>query len=236
MAALGFHEREADGEDPRAPGVEGLELDPGEQSVRFRAQGMALDLGAAGKGFALDQAARVLRAAGVRDALLHGGTSTVLGLGAPPGRAHWGIALVGAGAPEVALRDRALSVSAQHGRTRLDAAGVRHGHVLDPRTSGTEPEQLVNSSARTFPARSRPTGAEDLTICSGTVPPGAAAVVADSALLADCWSTALLVLAGRAVEPVLPAGTVAAALGTAAGWRLLGPPGDAFVIQRALPA
>jgi thiamine biosynthesis lipoprotein len=209
MAALGFHERSADGLDPYAPGAPGaigLELDPREHSVRFRAPGMALDLGAAGKGFALDQAGRVLCAAGVRDALLHGGTSTVLGLGAPPGRAAWGVALAGAGAPTAQLRERALSVSAQHGRTRIDAAGVRHGHVLDPRT--------------------------ELSVAGE----GAAAVVAESALLADCWSTALLVLAGRAATPVLPPGTVAAALGTAAGWRLLGPPDDAFVIQRALPA
>jgi len=203
MAAAGFHARCADGEDPRAPGGDGLELDAHDCSVRFRARGMALDLGAAGKGFALDQAARVLREAGVRNALLHGGTSSVLALGAPPGRAAWGVALAGANAPLVELSGRALSVSAQHGRTLVDASGRLHGHVLDPRTGASA-------------------------ACDG-----AAAVVAQSALAAECWSTALLVLAGRGETPELPAG-VAAALGTDAGWRVLA--GDAFVLQRALPA
>ena len=203
MAALGFHERCAEGEDPFAPGGDAVELDEREQSVRFRVRGMALDFGAAGKGFALDQAALVLQEAGVRNALLHGGTSSVLGVGAPPGRAAWGVALAGAGAPVGKLRDRALSVSAQHGRTVIDTAGKAHGHVLDPRSGASA-------------------------ACDG-----AAAVVAVSALVAECWSTALLVLAGRGETPNLPAG-VAAALGTASGWRVIA--GDAFVLQRALPA
>jgi hypothetical protein len=60
---------------------------------------------------------------------------------------------------------------------------------------------------------------------------GAAAVVADSALVADCWSTALLVLAARGAPP--PAG-LAAALGTPAGWRVLAASEHAFVLQDAL--
>jgi thiamine biosynthesis lipoprotein len=74
------------------------------------ANGVELDLGGIAKGHALDAAATVLRAHGVRTAFLHGGTSSAIGLGAPPGRAGWGVRLAHGGS--VTLRDRALSVSA----------------------------------------------------------------------------------------------------------------------------
>ena len=40
-----------------------------------------LDLGAIGKGYAVERAAEVLREAGVTSALMHGGTSTVQAIG-----------------------------------------------------------------------------------------------------------------------------------------------------------
>lgn len=130
--------------------------------------GARLDLGAIGKGWALDRAAEVLRGCGVERALLHGGTSTVIALGSPPGRAAWTIAVRGADGTElrrVELCDRALSVSAAHGRV-VESAGGAVGHVVDPRTGAA--------------------------VAMGAV----AAVVAASAAWADAWSTAALVLGG----------------------------------------
>jgi len=69
-------------------------LDPSEGTVRFAGNRPGLlDLGAIGKGYALDRAAEILREAGVSSALLHGGTSTVVALGAPPDTAGWPLAL-----------------------------------------------------------------------------------------------------------------------------------------------
>jgi thiamine biosynthesis lipoprotein len=107
-----------------------------------------LDFGAVAKGFALDLAARLLTEGGVRVALLQGGTSSVVALGAPPGREAWCVALRGpddsgaAARPlaRVALRDAALSVSAPHGRTRV-VDGRTIGHVVDPRDG--EPVERV---------------------------------------------------------------------------------------------
>lgn len=119
-------------------GVAGLKLDPGSLTVRFRTADLQLDLGGIGKGWALDRAVEALRAAGVRSAFLHGGTSSVAAVGAPPGRDAWEVAIAdprrsGTGVARVRLFDLALSVSAPRGRAGA-APEDRGGPVLDPRT------------------------------------------------------------------------------------------------------
>jgi thiamine biosynthesis lipoprotein len=119
-------------------GMRYVALDPVSRAVRFLRPGMSLDLGAVGKGYAIEQASVLLREAGVASALLHAGTSTVAAIGAPPDADAWKVAIRHPHAPErslasVALRDRALSVSAPHGKS-YTIDGRRYGHVLDPRT------------------------------------------------------------------------------------------------------
>jgi len=169
MRAHGFHEREGAPGEPRW-GAEHVHLDAGARTVRFDLEGIELDLGGIAKGFALDLAAQVLREHGVERALLHGGTSSVVAIGAPPDREGWEVALSPEeGAPRAVLRDGALAVSASHGR-EVEEDGASLGHVLDP-ASG--------DSAR------------------GAL---AAAVLAPSAGVADGWSTAVLAAGGRALE------------------------------------
>jgi len=114
--------------------------DPRAERVGLSADDTPFDAGAFGKGVALDRARDELVDAGVRTALVHGGTSTALALGAPPGRSGWGVRVERPGAEptEVELADRALSVSAQHGQERLPGGG----HVVDARAgtrSGATP-------------------------------------------------------------------------------------------------
>jgi FAD:protein FMN transferase len=136
----------------RRVGMGNVALDPAARTVRFRMPGMSLDLGAVGKGYAVERAVALLREAGVTAALLHAGTSTIAALGAPPDADAWTVAIrcpppastreegQAEGAvptvPHLALaclRDRALSVSGAHGKSfTLD--GRRFGHVIDPRT------------------------------------------------------------------------------------------------------
>ena len=123
-------------------------------TIQFAGEGVMLDLGAIGKGYALECAAEILREAGVQSALLHGGTSTIHAIGAPPEATAWKVAIEHLGyaqhisgaepaaAPTndadpvlaiVPLKDEALSVSAVWGKS-FEAGGKTYGHVIDPRT------------------------------------------------------------------------------------------------------
>jgi thiamine biosynthesis lipoprotein len=161
-----------------------------------------LDFGAVAKGYALDLAARRLVAGGARVALLQGGTSSVVALGAPPGRDAWCVALRDPAAPDqrpdrpgrplalVALRDGALSVSAPHGRVR-EVGGRTIGHVVDPR-DGTAVERVrlvavvarhdaaaeVASTSLLIHAERALREGRPLAACAALLPPRAAALVA----------------------------------------------------------
>jgi len=62
-------------------GSRSLELDEARQTVRFGQPGMEINLGAIGKGYALDRAAGLLLTEGVSDFMIHGGNSSVLASG-----------------------------------------------------------------------------------------------------------------------------------------------------------
>lgn len=131
-------------------GMQHVDLDERRFTVRYSRPGMMIDLGSIGKGYALEIAAETLVEAGVQNALIHGGTSTVCGIGAPPGEGGWKVAIEahpavleggnGTGEKEtqrpaavVTLNGEALSVSAVHGKC-FEADGKVYGHVIDPRT------------------------------------------------------------------------------------------------------
>lgn len=121
----------------RISGMDLLELDPEALTVRFTCEGVMLDLGAIGKGYAIERAAELMVDYEVPGALIHGGTSTVYAVGTQPDGSEWQIAVRDPTSPDAALmavplRDQALSVSASHGKS-FTHAGEQYGHVLDPR-------------------------------------------------------------------------------------------------------
>jgi len=167
-------------------GMHLVELDPANFTVRFKRPGVMLDLGAVGKGYAIERAVELLVEAGVSSALLHGGTSTVFGLGHPPEAESWTVALEspprqGSDATShkdsplalVPLCNEALSVSAVWGRS-FEHHGKLLGHVLDPRTGRPVQGVLL------------------------------AAVVLPSATETDALSTALLISGGDKIAGLRP--------------------------------
>lgn len=130
-------------------GYEKLVLNPKTHTARLVAPGMRLDLGGIAKGYAIDEALKVLRTKGITRALVMGGGDMSVGE-PPPGRKGWRIeipALDVTNAPPskfVLLRNRALATSGdlfQH----LEINGQRYSHIVDPRTGiGLIDHSLVN--------------------------------------------------------------------------------------------
>ena len=124
----------------RQCGMRFVELEPTRRTIRFRREGLKLNLGAIGKGYALDCAAALLRAEfGITAAVLTGGRSSILAIGAPPASpTGWPIGLTDPHQPEcrlatVWLRDQALGTSAGTYKN-FEHQGRKLHHLLDPRT------------------------------------------------------------------------------------------------------
>ena len=90
---------------------------------------VSVDLGAIGKGFALDKMLEVLDTWGVDNALVHGGTSTVRVAGSP-GADGWAVAVGGPWAQAGAIEKVVLSAGAVSG----SGTQARGEHIVDPRT------------------------------------------------------------------------------------------------------
>ncbi|MEW5900177.1 MAG: FAD:protein FMN transferase [Acidobacteriota bacterium] len=105
--------------------------------------GVDLDLGAIGKGFALDRAASILSDWDIENFLIHGGTSTTVAAGSAPGlnpgESGWPVGVGGKwdlpGIPKrILLRGRALSGSGTE---------VKGRHIQDPKTGGPSGQNLA---------------------------------------------------------------------------------------------
>lgn len=145
-----------------------LALDHEARTLRFLYDGVSLDMGAIGKGHALDLAAKCLRSHGVTRALLQGGTSSGMALGRPADAGAWRIGVAaeqGAAALDdvIELVDESFSLSDE--ASQPDAPKGRH--IVDPRVA-------ADAAPRHFARRVIVTG--------------------PSARLADAWCTALAVL------------------------------------------
>ncbi|MEW6523775.1 MAG: FAD:protein FMN transferase [Bacillota bacterium] len=135
--------------------------------VMLEKAGMAMDLGGIAKGYAVDEAARVLMENGVTEALINAGGDIYV-LGEKAGGNPWRIAVQHPRRSSdyiaiLQLRSISAVTSGDYERF-IDVGGQRYHHILDPRT-GRPPGELVSAT-----------------------------VVASSAAMADALSTAVFVL------------------------------------------
>jgi thiamine biosynthesis lipoprotein len=119
-------------------GIDQVEFDERQQTIRFKKPGVELNLGGIGKGYALDRAAALLGKEGLNDWLLHGGQSSLLARGDHNQLGGWPVGIRDPLFPQqrlmtVLLKDCALSTSGT-GVQNFRHEGKRYGHILDPRT------------------------------------------------------------------------------------------------------
>lgn len=110
-------------------GLHLIKLDEAEHTVQLLSTGVQIDLGGFGKGYAVDKMAQLLGNWSIDTALIHGGYSSVLGIGTPAGEKGWPITLSNPcnrkqTLARLYLQDRAVSGS-----------GLQKGtHIIDPCT------------------------------------------------------------------------------------------------------
>ncbi len=121
-----------------AVGWEKLRLDRRARTVTLLVPNMRLDLGGIGKGYAADQALRVLKGRGLSRALVAASGDVAIG-DAPPGQPGWkvGIATLGTRTNQLArmilLRNAAVSTSGDSEQF-IEIDGTRYSHILNPAT------------------------------------------------------------------------------------------------------
>lgn len=119
-------------------GFDKIDLDAPDR-IRFRSDCLEIELGGIGKGYAVDRAIAILRAAGIRNAVVNGGSSSITGIGTPPDGHGWPVRLgTNASAEDLWLRDMSISASQQDGA------------IIDPHTGAPSPMTMgVTVSAPT---------------------------------------------------------------------------------------
>jgi FAD:protein FMN transferase len=151
-----------------ATGVRHMQFDASRQCLACSQPGVGWNLGAIGKGYAVDRLADHLVERGVTNTLVHGGRSSARAMGGHARHDGWPIGLRDPLRPDrpfvtILLKDQALSTSGTAVQW-FRHEGKRYGHIIDPR-SGWPVETMLSVS-----------------------------VLAPQAALADALSTAFFVL------------------------------------------
>ena len=156
-------------------GLPSLEIDADGFEVRATADGVRIDLGGIGKGYAVDLVAELLEEWGLDRAFLHGGFSSAIALEPPADSEGWPLTLSDP-------RDRSRTLARLSMRqTALSASGIRKAdHIRNPRTGDPVRDRLAAWVALPRPA--------------GSAAPGRSGPRLAPAAVADALTTALMLL------------------------------------------
>jgi len=112
-----------------------VRLDPAARTIELPKKGMALDFGGIGKGWALDLAARKMRAAGASAGFMNFG-GQILAFGKPETGDEWFVVVPGLTGP-ISVRDESVSTSGDE---------QRPGHIVSP-FDGRPVRRTINATA-----------------------------------------------------------------------------------------
>lgn len=121
----------------KSVGFANVRLDPASRGVTLLATKMRLDVGGIAKGYAADEALKILRHRGIARAAV--GAAGDLAVGdPPPGKDHWVVAIQALDQPEasaghVRLKNAAVSTAGDTYRV-VEIDGKRYSHIIDPAT------------------------------------------------------------------------------------------------------
>ncbi len=161
-------------------GSQYISIDRQNKTVRFGREGMGLDLGAIAKGYATDQAIKVLKSNGIQRAIVNSG-GDIYCLGRRSATGPW---KVGIRHPrdkakifaELKLKDMAVDTSGDYEKY-FTLNGRRYAHIIDPRTGYPVGDNVVSAT-----------------------------VTAREAATADALATALCVLGREGLKMIEPMG------------------------------
>src|SRR5580704_3514191 len=114
-------------------GYKNILLDAKNHTVRFAREGVEMDPGGVGKGYAVDKIAAILKEDGIRSALISGGGSSIYAIGTPPGETGWKVTIKdpkdqSKAAATVSLKDESLSTSGNYEKF-FWAEGKLYSHI-----------------------------------------------------------------------------------------------------------
>ncbi|MCE7042266.1 FAD:protein FMN transferase [Dyadobacter sp. CY312] len=115
-------------------GYKKIKFDVANQKIALHKKGMRLDIGGLGKGYAADEAVKVLRSYGIKSAMIDAGGKLAL-MDPPPGEKGWKI-VVSTGSDSLRTIEYANVGIATSGPTYryLEYEGKRYSHIVNPKT------------------------------------------------------------------------------------------------------
>jgi len=111
-------------------GMDLLDINLQAHGVGVRADGVQIDLGGIGKGYAIDQMIQMLKEYDVENALAHGGQSTIFAMGAIPEHPGWPMIITNPDQPAEPWKKIYLSNQALSG----SGVQIQGDHIIDPRS------------------------------------------------------------------------------------------------------
>jgi FAD:protein FMN transferase len=167
-------------------GLPALELDAESYEVQATADGIRVDLGGIGKGYAVDLVAELLEEWGLERSFVHGGFSSAVALEPPVAADGWPLTLSDPRQPAHVFTRLSMRQAA------LSASGVRKGdHILDPRTRAPVRGRLAAWVALPRPAK--------VAMATTAAAPDAGPRLAPGAV-ADALTTAFMLLPVHEIE------------------------------------